>query len=91
MDNAIKLLLLVLLPSFGFAQSTRTSTTGGSLWFDGGAGWSAGVPDGADNVTFNNSASATILNGESATILAFTANNNSILTIDAGGTLTVFA
>lgn len=72
-----------------FCQTTRTSTTGGSLWFDGGTGWSAGVPISTSAVTFNNSATATILDTQSATITSFTAGNNSILTINSGGTLTV--
>jgi hypothetical protein len=85
--------LAILVIAFGpltlTAQTTRTSTTVGSLWFDGGTGWSAGVPDGSDNVTFSNSAKATIQNGQSSTILALIFGNNAILTINSGGSLTV--
>jgi hypothetical protein len=85
-------LLVMVMISISFsieAQTTRTSTTVGSLWFDGGTGWSAGVPDASDNVTFSNSAKATIQNAESASILALLFGNNAVLTINSGGTLTV--
>jgi Secretion system C-terminal sorting domain len=71
-----------------FAQTTRTNTSAGSLWFDGGAGWSAGVP--ANNATtFNNNAKATILNAQSAVAASFTAGNGAELIINTGGQLTV--
>jgi hypothetical protein len=73
----------------GQGQTTRTSTTTGSLWFDAGAGWSAGVPDASDAVTFNNNAKATIQNAESSTIASLVTGNGAVITINSGGSLTV--
>lgn len=80
---------LVLVCTTAFSQTARTNTTGGSFWFDGGAGWSAGVPTAGSNVTFNNNAQATIKNGENATITSFTGGNGAVLIINNGGSLTI--
>jgi hypothetical protein len=82
-------LIMMLYSITVSAQTNRTNTTGGSLWFDAGSGWSAGIPTSSSSVTFNNNAKATIQNGEAATIVSFTGGNNNVLTINAGGTLTV--
>jgi hypothetical protein len=87
--KALVLGIMMLCPIIVSAQTIRTNTTSGSLWFDGGSGWSAGVPTSSSSVTFNNNAKATIQNGEAATIASFTGGNNNVLTINAGGTLTV--
>jgi len=84
--------LMALLPLVVAGQTTitRTSTTSGSLWFDGGAGWSPGAPNNStDNVIFNNKTEATINNAQPATVGNFVANTNVRLTINAGGSLTV--
>jgi|SRR5579859_3444970 len=81
--------LIILLPYAVFGQTTRTNTTGGSLWADGGAGWSAGVPISSSAVTFANSAQATIVNGENETIASLTTGSTNTLTINAGGSLTI--
>jgi hypothetical protein len=81
--------MLLLCSIVTSAQTIRTNTTSGSLWFDGGSGWSTGLPTSSSAVTFNNNAKATIQSGEAATIASFTGGNNNVLTINAGGTLTV--
>ncbi len=87
----LNLLLLLFLGNvfISQAQTTRTSTTAGSLWFDAGAGWSAGVPDASDAVTFNNNAKATIQNAQSSTIASVTTGNGAVITINSGGSLTI--
>jgi len=82
-------ILMGFLPLVLVGQTTRTNTTSGSLWFDDGAGWSAGVPTPTSNVIFNNGTEATINKAQSATVANFIANNNVTLNINLGGLLTV--
>jgi hypothetical protein len=81
--------IVAFLPLLLVGQTHRTSSTTGSLWFDGGAGWSLGVPLATSTVFFDNSSEATIKTGESAIIAIFVGNNSNTLTIELGGSLTV--
>jgi hypothetical protein len=81
--------IVAFLPLLLVGQTHRTSSATGSLWFDGGAGWSLGVPLATSTVFFDNSSEATIKTGESAIIAIFVGNNSNTLTIELGGSLTV--
>lgn len=82
------LLLCVPLTSFGVVRTL----TGSGNWSTSG-NWSGGNIANAitDDVSMNNNVSIQVLNGESFGIGNLTAGNNNILTIAAGGTLTLGA
>ncbi|MDH5381912.1 MAG: T9SS type A sorting domain-containing protein [Cyclobacteriaceae bacterium] len=87
MKKTIYIVALLLVPLVIYA-ATRT-VTGSGNWSNTGI-WQGGtLPISTDDVSMNNSTSATILNGESFTVNNLTAGNSAVLTIDAGGSLTI--